>query len=177
MSIHMPPPRRLDLSDIENLKVAANRLFQEGKYAQAIIGYSYAVKQVQSATPAASKLSSVQADNPKQLALVIRDAGAKAQPQATLAAVLYSNRAAAYLRLEKFEKAAADADAAATLDPNNFKAWYRRAVAQSALKQYYHALVALKYALGLDPSSNEARQLLLEVQCNMGDAQFQNNSR
>lgn len=43
--------------------------------------------------------------------------------------IVYSNRAAAYLKLERFDDALVDADEALKLDSNNVKARFRKACA------------------------------------------------
>eukprot|EP00762_Andalucia_godoyi_P006131 ANDGO_00419.mRNA.1 mitochondrial Outer envelope protein 64 len=58
-------------------------------------------------------------------------------------AVLYSNRSASYLKLEKWQEAVSDAGSAIALDAHNVKAYFRRAEALGQLEDYQKALADL----------------------------------
>lgn len=58
--------------------------------------------------------------------------------------VFYSNRAQTHIKLEAFGFAISDATKAIELDPNNVKAYYRRAVSQLACMKNKEALKDLK---------------------------------
>ncbi|CAI5983316.1 unnamed protein product [Closterium sp. NIES-65] len=188
-------PHVVGLDEIEALKASANNLFVEGKFGQAIIGYSYAIKQMAGLIVPSARRASTNLDSPSAVASAVRDA--KPDPRtAQLAAILYSNRAAAYLKLEKYDKvsycllavlltyphssspppcvagptqqAAVDAGAAAGIDASNFKAWLRKAMAHKELGQWYDCHVACKAALRLEPANENARSLFEESQFKMG---------
>ncbi|CAI5470528.1 unnamed protein product [Closterium sp. Yama58-4] len=160
-------PHVVGLDEIEALKASANNLFVEGKFGQAIIGYSYAIKQMAGLIVPSARRASTNLDSPSAVASAVRDA--KPDPRtAQLAAILYSNRAAAYLKLEKYDKAAVDAGAAAGIDASNFKAWLRKAMAHKELGQWYDCHVACKAALRLEPANEDARSLFEESQFKMG---------
>ncbi|CAI7819645.1 unnamed protein product, partial [Closterium sp. NIES-53] len=129
--------------------------------------YSYAIKQMAGLIVPSARRASTNLDSPSAVASAVRDA--KPDPRtAQLAAILYSNRAAAYLKLEKYDKAAVDAGAAAVIDASNFKAWLRKAMAHKELGQWYDCHVACKAALRLEPANEDARSLLEESQFKMG---------
>eukprot|EP00271_Cylindrocystis_brebissonii_P019227 TRINITY_DN5770_c0_g1_i1.p1 TRINITY_DN5770_c0_g1~~TRINITY_DN5770_c0_g1_i1.p1 ORF type:complete len:174 (-),score=38.40 TRINITY_DN5770_c0_g1_i1:941-1462(-) len=148
--------RQLALDDVENLKVAANKFFTDGKYSQAVIGYSYAIQQLEQVIP------------PEKRAGVATGPPGPLQAAGKVLAVLHCNRAQCYLKMEKFSKALDDAGAAASADPSSFKAWYRKGVALARLGKYYDSLTALKVAIRLDPGSSEAASLLEEMRYKMG---------
>ncbi|CAI5530377.1 unnamed protein product, partial [Closterium sp. Naga37s-1] len=65
--------------------------------------YSYAIKQMAGLIVPSARRASTNLDSPSAVASAVRDA--KPDPRtAQLAAILYSNRAAAYLKLEKYDK-------------------------------------------------------------------------
>ncbi|CAI5531489.1 unnamed protein product, partial [Closterium sp. Naga37s-1] len=67
--------------------------------------YSYAIKQMAGLIVPSARRASTNLDSPSAVASAVRDA--KPDPRtAQLAAILYSNRAAAYLKLEKYDKIA-----------------------------------------------------------------------
>eukprot|EP00270_Netrium_digitus_P014128 TRINITY_DN4764_c1_g1_i3.p1 TRINITY_DN4764_c1_g1~~TRINITY_DN4764_c1_g1_i3.p1 ORF type:complete len:169 (-),score=45.96 TRINITY_DN4764_c1_g1_i3:473-979(-) len=164
-SLETSTAKNMAFEEIENLKNSANSFYAEGKYSQAVIGYSFAIKQViQWLLPANVKLG----DNPLAIAQQLKAAKKYGDEPLKLSSVLYCNRAQAYLKLSKFEKAAADAAAAAALDPCSFKAWYRKALAYGELREWYEASLALKEAVRLEPKHEEARAKLEEVQYRLG---------
>ncbi|BFF90137.1 protein unc-45 homolog B [Drosophila madeirensis] len=74
--------------------------------------------------------------------------------------VFYKNRAAAYLKLEKFEKAAEDCTESLKLMPNDPKALFRRAQAYESLEKFeeaYHDATALFKA---DPGNKTVQPML-----------------
>eukprot|EP00123_Amoebidium_parasiticum_P020087 comp41630_c0_seq1/m.47447 comp41630_c0_seq1/g.47447 ORF comp41630_c0_seq1/g.47447 comp41630_c0_seq1/m.47447 type:complete len:386 (-) comp41630_c0_seq1:3-1160(-) len=68
-----------------------------------------------------------------------------------LLGTLYSNRAAAYEKLEKFDQALADTNSAIKYRPNWAKGYFRKGEAESGLKQYRLALESYENALRLGP--------------------------
>lgn len=72
------------------------------------------------------------------------------------AAVFYSNRAACWLKLEKYSNALSDADSALSISPNDVKALYRRALAHEALGNSVSAFRDIKQVLTVEPKNAEA---------------------
>lgn len=73
------------------------------------------------------------------------------------------SRALCYLKLERFTEAKQDSDAALGLEPDNKKAFYRRALANKGLKDYLACSSDLQEVLRLDPNVQEAEKELEEV--------------
>ncbi|XP_072251020.1 sperm-associated antigen 1 [Leuresthes tenuis] len=76
---------------------------------------------------------------------------------------VYTNRALCYLKVERFTEAKQDCDAALKREPNNKKAFYRRALANKGLKDYLACSSDLQEVLQLDPNVQEAEKELEEV--------------
>ncbi|KAH3664084.1 hypothetical protein OGAPHI_004798 [Ogataea philodendri] len=74
-------------------------------------------------------------------------------------AILYSNRAQAQIKIENYGLAIDDAKKAIELDKNYLKAYYRRAVAFSAILEYKKALADVKIVLSRAPSDKHAQTL------------------
>src|SRR5690242_11266915 len=64
--------------------------------------------------------------------------------------LVYSNRAAALLTLERFEEALADCEHVLQMDPNFMKGYLRKAMALRALGRKREALETAKLGLSLD---------------------------
>ncbi|KNZ77881.1 RNA polymerase II-associated protein 3 [Termitomyces sp. J132] len=79
-------------------------------------------------------------------------------------AVLYSNLAAAYLKLEQYDDAEDAATEALELDPKIIKARYRRGLARKESGQYRAALIDFKAVLEQDSTRTEARHQMTETQ-------------
>ena len=75
-------------------------------------------------------------------------------------AVILSNRAQAYIKVENYGLAMADADAALESDPNYAKAYYRRGSAQFALGHLKDAKKNFRKVCQLQPKSKDARAKL-----------------
>lgn len=75
--------------------------------------------------------------------------------------VVYSNRAAAYLKTKEYLKARSDCDSALRLDPTHGKSLLRRATANNSLGRHRAALRDLTVALAAAPSN---KRLKSEVQ-------------
>jgi tetratricopeptide (TPR) repeat protein len=73
-------------------------------------------------------------------------------------ALLYTNRAAAYLMLTKYKEAIQDCDQALSLDSKCAKAYLRKATALKGLGQIENALSAISGALIIDPANKSALQ-------------------
>ena len=75
---------------------------------------------------------------------------------------LRANRAEAFLQLERWEEAAADADVAIESDPCFVKAYVRKARASRGLEQWEEAASALRDALEVSPGNKSVLALLEE---------------
>ncbi|KII90798.1 hypothetical protein PLICRDRAFT_39384 [Plicaturopsis crispa FD-325 SS-3] len=73
------------------------------------------------------------------------------------------NRAAAYLKLGKYEDAERDCTTVLTLSSSNVKALFRRAQARVGLVKYTEALQDLNEALRLEPSNESVKQEIQKV--------------
>ena len=83
-------------------------------------------------------------------------------------AIIYANRAMAYLRMERPADALKDCDSALRVDPGYNKALFRRGLAQKALKSWDDAAEDLKAALVF----REAIPLLQVSELQRGDLPF-----
>ncbi|CAL8089529.1 unnamed protein product [Calicophoron daubneyi] len=75
-------------------------------------------------------------------------------------AVYYSNRAAAYSRLDQQTKAIEDCQKALTIDPKYSKAYGRMGIAYSSLGDYAMAVESYRKGLELDPTNENCQQNL-----------------
>ena len=73
--------------------------------------------------------------------------------------VYHKNRAACYLKMEKYESATVDCIAALTLSPSDVKALYRYAQGLEGLEKNSEALLQLKKLLAIDPKNKEANEM------------------
>ncbi|KAI7190130.1 hypothetical protein KC352_g21780, partial [Hortaea werneckii] len=69
----------------------------------------------------------------------------------------YSNRAQANIKLEAYGYAIADATHAIDIDPSFTKAYYRRAVANTAILKHHDAIVDWKVVVRKNPSDKVAK--------------------
>ena len=79
-------------------------------------------------------------------------------------AILYSNRALAYLRLKHFQNAEDDCTRAIELDPTYTKGWSRRAMTRHRRGKYEQAILDFKEALELEPENKDLAKLLAKSQ-------------
>jgi len=128
--------------ECEQNKSRGNEAFGTGEYAQAILLYSLALDKAEE-LPDASTYRDHGAD--KQL--FSRD-------------VLYSNRAACFLKLGQHEKAESDARMALQINPQNVKANFRLGLSLHALGRYYEALPILAQAHKIEPNNKQIKQAL-----------------
>jgi len=118
--------------ECELQKKKGNEAFGLGEYAQAAMYYSLALDK-------ATELQSSTID---------------------FVHVLYSNRAACFLKLGHHDKALDDANNALKLEPLYVKALFRKGLAYHAMKQYKEALPVLAEAHKLEPKNKQIKQAL-----------------
>ncbi|XP_017284715.1 mitochondrial import receptor subunit TOM34 [Kryptolebias marmoratus] len=104
------------------LKQAGNECFKTGQYGDATNLYSRAIKELEKSGK----------KNTEDLA------------------ILYSNRAASYLKDGNCAECVKDCDTSLELSPFNMKSLLRRAAAYEALERYRHAYIDYKTALQID---------------------------
>ena len=68
---------------------------------------------------------------------------------------LYSNRAAAFIKLLEPAQGLKDAEKALEIDPKFVKAWVRKGTCHQIMKEYHKALEAFDKGLLLEPTSKE----------------------
>lgn len=124
--------------ECEVLKARGNEAFGAGEYGQAILHYSLSLDKAQELPDA---------DSDSKKSLFPRD-------------LIYSNRAAAFLKLGQHEKAEADAVKALEINPDNLKANFRSGLALHASGKYAEALPVLAAAYKLEPHNKQIKQAL-----------------
>lgn len=75
-------------------------------------------------------------------------------------AIVYANRAMAYLRVKSFAAAEQDCSRAICLDPTYVKGWTRRGMTRFRRGKYAEAIADFEEALRLEPGNNEVGKLL-----------------
>ncbi|XP_023950912.2 tetratricopeptide repeat protein 1 [Bicyclus anynana] len=78
-------------------------------------------------------------------------------------AILYCNRGAARMKLEKYKRAAHDCTKAIELDDKYLKAYYRRAQSYEATDKLDESLADYKKMLELDPTHKEASNAVIRL--------------
>lgn len=78
-------------------------------------------------------------------------------------AIIYSNRAATYMKMKKYDEAIADSSKALEFNPDYMKALLRRAELYERVEKYDDALDDYKKALERDPSLHQARAACLRL--------------
>ncbi|KAL4919466.1 hypothetical protein BDW62DRAFT_209685 [Aspergillus aurantiobrunneus] len=76
----------------------------------------------------------------------------------------FGNRAQCHMKLEAYGFAVADATKALELDPNFIKAYWRRALANSAILNYRAAVKDFKAILKLEPGNKDAKLKLIDCE-------------
>lgn len=79
-------------------------------------------------------------------------------------AIVYANRAMAYLRTKSFAGAEQDCTRAIFLDPTYVKGWSRRGMTRFRRGKYEEAIADFEEALRLEPGSKEIEKLLKKTQ-------------
>jgi len=87
-------------------------------------------------------------------------------------AIILSNRAQAYIKVENYGLAMADASAALESDPSYAKAYYRRGSAQFALGHLKEAKKDFRTVCQLNPKSKDARAKLKACEKSIREAAF-----
>jgi DnaJ family protein C protein 7 len=123
---------------VSGTKEKANAAFKEGRYKDAIILYS-------EATDSWVGYSMVNSPSPAEK---------------EIAATLYGNRAAAYLKEELFDLCLHDCESAISLNPNLYRAHIRRAWVLREQGRYEEACASLKKALLDNPNVEELKEEL-----------------
>ncbi|KAJ1704438.1 hypothetical protein LUZ63_004217 [Rhynchospora breviuscula] len=77
-------------------------------------------------------------------------------------ALLYADRAQAYIKLDSFTEAVSDATKAIQLDPSMSKAYFRKGTACMKLEEYQTAKAALEAGAALVPDDNRFTKLIKE---------------
>ncbi|KAJ3683088.1 hypothetical protein LUZ60_013315 [Juncus effusus] len=77
-------------------------------------------------------------------------------------AILFADRAQAYIKLDSFTEAVADANKAIQLDPSMSKAYFRKATACMKLEEYQTAKAALEAGYQLVPTDSRFTKLIKE---------------
>ena len=96
----------------------------------------------------------------------------KALEYSSTNAIILSNRAQAYIKVENYGLAMADASAALESDPNYAKAYYRRGSAQFALGHLKDARKDFRTVCQLNPKSKDARAKLKACEKSIREAAF-----
>ena len=78
--------------------------------------------------------------------------------------VLHKNRAACWLKLERYEDAISDCNVALEMAPSDVKALYRLALALGGKNQYSEAMIHLKHLLTIEPKNKQAIDLAQKIQ-------------
>ncbi|KAG8191985.1 hypothetical protein JTE90_002255 [Oedothorax gibbosus] len=97
-------------------------------------------------------------------AIKLYSRGLKNCPEnSTEAATFYKNRAAAYLKLEKYQKVIEDTSLALEITPSDVKALFRRCQAYEKLEQFNEAFKDARAVNHLDPSNSAIKPILTKL--------------
>jgi tetratricopeptide (TPR) repeat protein len=117
---------------VEAKKAAGNRAHAEGDYHEAAVRYTEALALADSVPAAARPLGS---------AMGATEVSVRA------------NRAAAFLKLGRYDQALADCDVALGAQPDHSKAAFRRGLALQALERYEESIISFARAHALEPNN------------------------
>ena len=78
-------------------------------------------------------------------------------------AVYYKNRAACYLKIEKYNEAIVDCTRAVEIAPNDPKALFRRCQAYEALERHQDAYKDAVRVMTIDPKNKAVQQVLTRL--------------
>lgn len=123
--------------ECEMQKKKGNEAFSSGEYAQAVLFYTLGLDKV---AELQSTTNSANLDD--------------------VAPILYSNRAACFLKLGHHEKALDDTNKSIQLNPTYVKAIFRKGLALHAMKRYSEAMPVLAQAHKIEPKNKQIKQAL-----------------
>ncbi|KAJ1625344.1 hypothetical protein T492DRAFT_1040497 [Pavlovales sp. CCMP2436] len=127
-------------------KGAGNAAFSSGDWHEAAVRYTEAIALLETAPSAAA---------PSSATAVAADAAA-----AETLLALRANRAAAFLKLGRYEQALADSEFALAASPAHAKAAFRKGLALQALERFDEAIFAFAHASALEPSNGQVSAAL-----------------
>eukprot|EP01038_Epipyxis_sp_PR26KG_P013443 gene13443-18025_t len=133
---------------LEKSKLDGNTAFKNNDFQSAVQYYSSAIKLI--ATP----INSNKATSPKK---------SMTAEQRDILTTLLSNRAACHLKLLNYNEAIIDCDGAIELNPTLLKAYYRKATAFEALKEYNKAFIELNELIHYEPANKEALLMIRRI--------------
>lgn len=136
---------KLIVDECDHLKARGNEAFAAGEYGQSILHYSLCLDKAQELPDADTNSASLTYGSVTML--FPRD-------------VIYSNRAAAFLKMGQHEKAVEDAVRALQINPDNLKAKFRQGLALHAMGNYSDALPILAAAHKREPQNRQIKQAL-----------------
>src|SRR5690606_31731716 len=140
--------------EINQLKLKGNDYFRQGNYKESLQCYSLALALLPS-----KNLS----DNQQSNQDTIQNGRRVLSPIDIERVLLHANRAAAFLKMESFKEAAAEATLSLQIEPRHVKSLYRRGQANEYLKNYNEARRDYAAALALSPTSTELMDALIRV--------------
>jgi DnaJ family protein C protein 7 len=87
---------------------------------------------------------------------------------------LFSNRAAAHMKIRNYQEALDDCNKAIELDETNLKAYRRKATCETALEKFEEAVRTYEKACKLDPENRELKGLLKEAKLELKKSKRKN---
>ncbi|KAG8461132.1 hypothetical protein KFE25_003701 [Diacronema lutheri] len=137
-------------------RAAGNAAFGRSEWHEAAVRYTEALALLDSAPPRAPAPANGDAAPVGSATAVAASAAVTTDAMVAVRA----NRAAAFLKLGRYEQALADADGALALAPTHAKAAFRRGLALQALDRYAEAIGAFSRAVELEPGNGQATAAL-----------------
>ncbi|CAD5192872.1 uncharacterized protein LOC135630986 [Musa acuminata AAA Group] len=121
--------REKALKQANDAKEEGNKLFRTGQYEDALLKYELALQ-------IASEVTS----------------------SVDVCSMCHGNRAACFLKLDRYKETVQECTKALELNPSYIKALFRRAEAHEKLENYDEAIADMKKVLELDPANDQARK-------------------
>ncbi|XP_074282597.1 uncharacterized protein LOC141607133 [Silene latifolia] len=176
------------LTQANEAKTEGNELFKEGKYEEALFKYEYALHlapelpkleptpqaapEIPKHEPTPEAVSDLPkhepapqaaaAEKPKHESALPVSPEVKAATE--LRSICHSNRAACFMKLEKYDEAAKECSKALELNPVYVKALVRRGEAYEKLERYDEAISDMKKILESEPSNIQARRNIVRLE-------------